>query len=520
MDDETDDRSKTMTAHDPLLASGQAGDTRPHAVVIGAGFGGLAAAVRLGARGYRVTIVEKLDEPGGRASQFRQDGFIFDAGPTIITAPFIFEELWTLCGRKLADDVTLVPLDPFYTVRFDDGEEFRVNADEAFMEAEVARFSPGDVKGYRRYLAESERCFQTGFLGMIDRSYPSLLSMAAALPGLVMRRAERSIHKLVSKFIKDEKLQQALSFHPLFIGGNPMRSSAVLSLISYLEREYGVHYAIGGTHALVTGIAGLIAGQGGIIRTGVEVAEITVEGRRATGVRLASGELIPASIVVSNADAGWTYTKLLANHPRKRWTDAKVARARYSMSLFVWYFGVDRRYEDVSHHTVMLGPRYEGLLQDIFDTKVLAEDFSLYLYRPTATDPTVAPEGCDTFYVLAPVPNLDGDVDWSTAAEPYRKKIQAYLDATLLPGLGDHVVSSKMMTPLDFRDRLLSVKGAAFGIEPVITQLAWFRPHNKSEELENLYMVGAGTHPGAGLPGVVSSAKILDKVVPHASAVA
>ena len=332
MDDETDDRSKTMTAHDPLLASGQAGDTRPHAVVIGAGFGGLAAAVRLGARGYRVTIVEKLDEPGGRASQFRQDGFIFDAGPTIITAPFIFEELWTLCGRKLADDVTLVPLDPFYTVRFDDGEEFRVNADEAFMEAEVARFSPGDVKGYRRYLAESERCFQTGFLGMIDRSYPSLLSMAAALPGLVMRRAERSIHKLVSKFIKDEKLQQALSFHPLFIGGNPMRSSAVLSLISYLEREYGVHYAIGGTHALASqGICRPdcrgrgrafhplpVCGGGGNHRR---------RPVRATGVRLASARIDPAPFHrrQSNADAGWTYTtapgkpSLQALGPTPRW---------------------------------------------------------------------------------------------------------------------------------------------------------------------------------------------------------
>ncbi|MDP3525386.1 MAG: phytoene desaturase family protein, partial [Hoeflea sp.] len=394
------------------------------------------------------------------------------------------------------------------------------NGDKAFMEAEVARFSPGDVEGYRRYLAESERCFQTGFLGMIDKAYLTLFSMVQALPGLVMRRAERSIHKLVSKYIKNEKLRQALSFHPLFIGGNPMRSSAVLSLISYLEREYGVHYAVGGTHALVKGIAGLIAGQGGTIRTGVEVAEITVEGRRATGVRLANGERIEASIVVSNADAGWTYTKLLSRHPRKRWTDAKVARAKYSMSLFVWYFGVDRRYDDVAHHTVMLGPRYDGLLHDIFDAKILAEDFSLYLYRPTASDPTVAPEGCDTFYVLAPVPNLDGKIDWTVAAEPYRQKIQAYLEATLLPGLGDHMVTSKLITPVDFRDRLLSVKGAAFGIEPVITQLAWFRPHNRSEELENLFLVGAGTHPGAGLPGVVSSAKILDKVVPHASAFA
>ncbi|MEM5471704.1 phytoene desaturase [Hoeflea sp. AS60] len=508
-----------MTAHDPSLANPSSVDARPHAIVIGAGFGGLAAAVRLGARGYRVTIVEKLDEPGGRASQFRQDGFTFDAGPTIITAPFIFEELWTLCGRKLSEDVELVPLDPFYTVRFDDGREFHVNSDDKEMEAQIVKFSPEDLAGYRRYLAESERCFRTGFTGMIDKPFPTLVSMAMALPGLVMRRAERSVYKLVSKFIKNEQLRQGLSFHPLFIGGNPMRSSGVLSLISYLEREYGVHYAVGGTYALVKGIVGLIAGQGGVIRTGVEVSEITVEQGRATGVRLASGETIPASIIVSNADTGWTYTKLLAKHARKRWTDAKVDRAKYSMSLFVWYFGTDRRYEDVGHHTVMMGPRYGELLHDIFDAKRLADDFSLYLYRPTATDPTVAPEGCDTFYVLSPVPNLDSGIDWETAAEPYRKKIQAHLEATVLPGLGEHVVSSRIMTPVDFRDRLLSVKGAAFGIEPLITQLAWFRPHNKSEEVENLYMVGAGTHPGAGLPGVVSSAKILDKVVPNASAI-
>jgi phytoene desaturase len=507
-----------MTVHDPLLASGQTTDTRPHAIVIGAGFGGLAAAVRLGARGYRVTVLEKLDQPGGRAAQFRQDGFTFDAGPTIITAPFVFEELWELCGRKLADDVTLVSLDPFYTVRFDDGRVFRASADDASMEAEIARFSPGDVAGYRRYLAESERCFRVGFLGMIDKSYATMTAMAKALPGLVMRRADRSVYKLVSKYIRNEQLRQALSFHPLFIGGNPMRSSGVLSLISYLEREYGVHYAIGGTHSLVKGLAGLIAGQGGAIRTGVEVAEIAVEAGRATGVRLKGGEVVPAAIVVSNADAGWTYSRLLANHRRKRWTDTRIARAKYSMSLFVWYFGVDRRYDDVPHHTVMMGPRFGRLLHDIFDAKILADDFSLYLYRPTATDASMAPRGCDSFYVLSPVPNLDADIDWTETAEPYRRKIEAHLEATLLPGLKNHVVTSKLMTPVDFRDRLLSIKGAAFGIEPVITQLAWFRPHNISEEVGNLFIVGAGTHPGAGLPGVVSSAKILDKVVPHASA--
>ncbi len=506
-----------MTVHQPVARAGVLADNRPHAVVIGAGFGGLAAAIRLGARGYRVTVLERLEQPGGRAARFRQDGFTFDAGPTIVTAPFIFEELWALCGRRMADDVTLVPLDPFYTVRFADGDVFRASADENFMRAEIARFNPGDVEGYERYLVESEKCFRTGFVGMIDKSFATIGAMAGAMPGLALRRADRSVHALVSKYIADERLRMALSFHPLFIGGNPMRASGVLSLISYLEREYGVHYAMGGTHAIVEGLCGLIEGQGGSVVTGAEVARITLDKKRATGVELASGPVIPAHIVVSNADTGWTYKHLLRDHARTRWTDRKIDRSRYSMSLFVWYFGTDRTYGDVDHHTVLMGPRYGGLLKDIFDRKVLADDFSLYLYRPTKNDPSMAPAGCDSFYVLSPVPNLDGATDWNTMAEPYRKRIAAFLSSNILPGLEEHIVTSRVMTPLDFRDRLLSTKGAAFGMEPLLLQLAWFRPHNISEEVENLFIVGAGTHPGAGLPGVISSAKILDTVAPHAS---
>ncbi len=506
-----------MTVHQPRNFQPVAEDSRPHAIVIGAGFGGLAAAVRLGARGYRVTVVERLEQPGGRAARFRQDGFTFDAGPTIITAPFIFEELWALCGRKLADDVKLVALDPFYTVRFADGATFRATADEARMRAEIARFDPADVPGYERYLIESEKCFRTGFVGMIDKSYATIGAMAAALPGLALRRADRSVYALVSKYIKNERLRMGLSFHPLFIGGNPMRASGVLSLISYLEREYGVHYAMGGTHALVEGLCGLIARQGGSILLDAEVARIDVEDGKAAGVTLANGMAMPASIVVSNADTGWTYTRLLKGSGRRRWTDRRIDRAKHSMSLFVWYFGTNRRYDDVDHHTVLMGPRYGGLLKDIFDRKILADDFSLYLHRPSKTDPSVAPPGGDAFYVLSPVPNLEGDVDWAKMAEPYRRRISDFLASAVLPDLEKHIVTSRLMTPLDFRDRLLSVKGAAFGMEPILTQLAWFRPHNISEEVENLFIVGAGTHPGAGLPGVVSSAKILDRVVPHAS---
>ncbi len=504
-----------MTVHMPPPAAGPLTDTKPAAIVIGAGFGGLAAAIRLGARGYRVTLLERNDQPGGRAAVFHQDGFAFDAGPTIITLPFLFEELWDLCGRRMADDVTLTPLDPCYAVRFADGEIFRCFVDDAAIRAEIARFNPSDVAGFEKLLAESEACFRTGFEGMVDQPFLSLWDMAKALPDLIRRRADRSVYALVARHIRDERLRMALSFHPLFIGGNPLRTSAILSLISYLERQWGVHYVMGGTGALVKGLVDLIEGQGGVVRLNSDVAEILVEDGAATGVRLADGETLRAGVVVSNADTAWTYRELLPAHCRKRWTDRRLARAAYSMGLFVWYFGTKRQYPDVDHHTIIMGPRYRGLLEDIFERKVLADDFSLYLHRPTATDPSMAPEGRDAFYVLSPVPNLDAGIDWDEAAEPYRRKIAAFLEATLLPDLDAQLVTSRVVTPFDFRDRLNAVKGAAFGLEPRITQIAWFRPHNASEDVKNLYVVGAGTHPGAGVPGVVSSARILDRIVPH-----
>lgn len=504
-----------MTVHAQLPSPARAVATGSQAIVIGAGFGGLAAALRLGARGYNVTVLERRRQPGGRARVFRQDGFTFDAGPTIITLPFLFEELWALAGRRMADDVTLKALDPCYSVRFSDGESFRCFIDDDAMRAEVARINPSDVPGFVKLMEESKACFETGFEGMVDQPFLSLKNMAQALPDLIRRRADRSVYALVAKHVGDLRLRMALSFHPLFIGGNPMRTSAILSLISYLERRWGVHYVMGGTGALVRGLVDLIAGQGGAVRLNSDVAEIVVENGAAAGVRLADGEVLPADIVVSNADTAWTYEKLLPAECRKRWTDRKLARAAYSMSLFVWYFGTRRRYPSIDHHTVLMGPRYHGLLADIFDRKVLAEDFSLYLHRPTATDPNVAPEGCDAFYVLSPVPNLDAGIDWQTAAEPYRRKIAAYLEATLLPDLKNQIITSRIMTPVDFRDELNAVKGAAFGLEPRLTQIAWFRPHNRSEDVKNLYIVGAGTHPGAGVPGVVSSARILDRIVPH-----
>jgi phytoene desaturase len=490
---------------------------QPHAVVIGSGFGGLAAAVRLGARGYRVTVLERLDAPGGRAYVFRQDGFTFDAGPTIVTAPFLFEELWSLCGRRLADDVDLRPISPFYRIRFDDGETFDCSGDAEAMRAEVARLSPSDLAGYEAFMRESEAIFRVGFEQLAHVPFGSWSDMARVLPDLVRLRSYRSVYAMVARHMRDERLRTVFSFHPLLIGGNPFTATSVYSLIAFLERKWGVHFAMGGTGRLVTGMCDLVAGQGGTIRYGAEVAAIEVEGRRARGVRLAGGESIAADIVVSNADSANTYLKLLPAAVRRRWTDRKIDKARYSMSLFVWYFGTRRTYPDVPHHTILLGPRYRDLLRDIFGRKRLADDFSLYLHRPTATDPSLAPPGCDAFYVLSPVPHLESGTDWTTVAEPYRRRIAAHLEATLLPGLSDAVVTSRLMTPLDFRDRLQSHQGAAFGLEPVLMQSAWFRPHNRSEDIDGLYLVGAGTHPGAGLPGVLSSARVLDTVVPHAA---
>lgn len=496
-----------------------ADDTRPHAVVIGAGFGGLAAAVRLGARGYRVTVLDRLDAPGGRAYVFRQDGFSFDAGPTIITAPYLFDELWALCGRRREDDVELRSLDPFYVIRFDDGTEFRCSADRDKMRAEIARVAPEDLEAFDPFVAASKEIYDIAFAELAHVPFHRLSRLVRSVPDIIRLGGYQSVYGLVARYFKNEKTRIVFSFHPLLIGGSPFRTTSYYCLITHLEKKYGVHYAMGGTGALVQGLVGLIEGQGNAIRTGAEVAKITVDKGRATGVELTGGEFIPADIVVSNADAAWTYGHLVGNGVRRRrWTDKKLANASYSMGLFVWYFGTRRRYEDVYHHTIVLGPRYRELIGDIFDRKTLAPDMSLYLHRPTATDPSLAPPGCDAFYVLSPVPNLASGIDWSTAAEPYRQSIEKRLEETMLPGLSREIVTSRIMTPQDFRDRLLSTNGAGFSFEPRLFQSAWFRPHNVSEEVEGLYLVGAGTHPGAGVPGVVSSAKVLDALVPDAAA--
>lgn len=486
----------------------------PHAIVIGSGFGGLAAAIRLSVRGYRVTVLEKLDAPGGRAYVFRQDGYTFDAGPTIITAPFLLEELWTLCGKTFSDDVDLREMAPFFRLRFDDGDTFDYTGDPQQMRREIERIAPEDLAGYEAFLKASATAYRLGYEQMGDMPFTKLTDMLKVIPEMLQMQGLRSLHSLVSSHVKNTKIQTVLSFHPLLIGGNPYSVTAVYALISYLEQKFGVHSAMGGTGALVNAMVSLMKSQGAVLRCNAEVEEILVEKGEARGVRLNSGEVLSSDIVVSNADAAWTYRHLLRPEHRRHWTDRKIERSRFSSGLFVWYFGTDRRYEDVPQHSVLLGPRYKGLLDDIFKHHKLADDFSLYLHRPTELDDSLAPPGCDTFYVLAPVPHLESGTDWEAQAEPFRRAIQQRLEETVLPGFSQHIQTSRVMTPLDFQSRLLAFRGCAFSFEPTLLQSAWFRPHNVSEDVKGLYLVGAGTHPGAGIPGVITSAKVLDQVVP------
>ena len=484
-------------------------------VVIGSGFGGLAAAVRLAVRGHDVTLVEKRDQPGGRAYVYRQDGFTFDGGPTVITAPWLITELFALAGRVPKDYVTLTSIDPFYRIYFPDGDHFNYAGNHDAMLAEIRRFSPypEDIDGYLEFVRRTERIFAKGFTELAATPFLHLTDMLKIVPDLARLQSHRSVYGLVSKFIKDDRLRQVLSFHPLLVGGNPFQTTSIYTLIHHLEREWGVWFAMGGTGAVVDALVRLFGELGGKLHLNAEVGEITTHGRRATGVRLRDGREFPADVVVCNAEVAGAYQGLLPAAIRKKYTDRRLARTRYSMSLVVIYFGTDRHYrgEDgpaLAHHNIILGPRYGPLLHDIFTAKTLADDFSLYLHIPTITDPSLAPPGCEACYVLAPVPHLGGKTDWATESRLYRDRIMGFLEDHYLPDLSKHLVTEHMIDPRHFRDTLNSYQGSAFSVEPILTQSAWFRPHNRSEELPNLYFVGAGTHPGAGLPGVLCSAKI------------
>ena len=494
--------------------------TDNRAIVIGAGLGGLSAAMRLGAKGYSVTVLDRLDTPGGRGSAIEQDGHRFDLGPTIVTVPQVFEDLWRACGRDFHRDVELRPLSPFYDIRWPDGTKFQAFSDTERMKEEVAKISPADVRGYEKFLKDSYRRYVVGFEGMLTKPMHKLWETIKVLPEFALLRADRSIYGLAASRVKDEKLRMALSFHPLFIGGDPMHVTSMYALVAHLEKEYGVHYAMGGVQAIAKAMARIVVEQGGRVEYGAEVEEILIKGGKAEGVRLSDGRVVTAPLVVSNADAGFSYNHLLRNHRRKRWTDAKLGAKRWSMGLYVWYFGTKGTaadWPDLGHHTILNGPRFKGLLKDIFLKGKLADDMSLYIHRPAVTDPGVAPEGDDTFYVLSPVPHLGwkDPVNWAEEEPRYREKVAAQLD-TVMPGFRDKISTEMVFTPETFRDRYLSPNGCGFSIEPRILQSAWFRPHNISEEAKGLFLVGAGTHPGAGLPGVIASAEVLSKLVPDA----
>lgn len=514
-----------MTRVEKINTGAALGANQPHAIVIGAGLGGLAAAMRLGAKGYRVSVLDRLDSPGGRGSAIHKGGHRFDLGPTIVTVPQLFRELWAACGRDFDADVTLRALDPFYKIVFPDGSDFTVTGDTEQMCAEVARLSPGDLPGYRRFLKDSERRYWFGFENLGRNPMHALPDLLRVLHQFGLMRADRSVYAHAAARVKDERLRMALSFHPLFIGGDPFNVTSMYILVSHLEKEFGVHYAIGGVAAIAKAMAQVVAAQGGLVRQGADVDEIIVKKGRAAGVRLLSGEAIEADLVVSNADPGHTYSHFLRRHKRRRWTDHKLDRKRWSMGLFVWYFGTKgtrAMWPGVGHHTVLNGPRYKGLVRDIFLAGKLSDDMSLYIHRPSVTDPTVAPEGDDTFYALSPVPNLDTDrrTDWAEAAQGYRAAVLAFMERTLTPGLGARITEEEVFTPETFKARYNAPWGSGFSLEPRIFQSAWFRPHNVSEELPGLYLVGAGTHPGAGLPSVVTSAEVLAKIVPDAAPVA
>ena len=494
-------------------------------IIIGTGFGALGAAARLAARGYDVELFEKRDKPGGRGYVYEIDGFKFDGGPTVLTAPFMFDDIFAAAGRKREDYVEFIPLTPYYRIFDHNGRPFDYNSDPDFIYSEIEKWNPDDVEGYKRFIATTKEIFQKGFIELADKPFLTVGDMLKVAPDLIRLQSYKSVYKYASQFIDNEFLRRCFSFHPLLIGGNPFDSPSIYAMIHYLEREWGVHYVKGGTAALVAALVELIEEFNGRFHFNTEVDEIIVNGRQATGIRLADGSEHYADHVISNADVAWTNLNLIPSKARSlRNSDTRYKKlTKYSMSLFVIYFGTKKQYRydgKLAHHNIILGERYKGLLDDIFHKKVLPEDFSLYLHMPTLTDPSMAPEGHEAFYVLSPVPHLDADVDWETAAKPYRDAIMQFLEDNYLPDLQENIVAEHYIDPLHFQNTLNSYKGSAFSIEPVLTQSAWFRPHNRSEDFDNLYFVGAGTHPGAGLPGVLSSSIIAEDLITNASSVA
>jgi phytoene desaturase len=483
-------------------------------VVIGGGFGGLAAAIRLQAAGHRVRLVEARPRLGGRAYQLQEGGFTFDMGPSLITAPYLFDELWAAAGRRRADELPFAPLTPYYRICFADGSHFDYGGTDGAVEAEIARLAPGEVAGYRAFMRATETIYRRAFADLAGQPFLTLGSLLRVTPELLRLGGASSVYQFVGRFFRDERLRMVFSFHPLFIGGNPFRASAIYSIVPHLERQHGVHFSMGGMYRVVEAMADLFRDLGGEVQCGQAVAEILVRAGRAAGVRLADGSTIPAAAVVANSDVTSTYLKLLPPAHRRPATAWRLRRHRYSMSCFLLYLGLNRRYESLRHHTIVMPARYRQMVTEVFDGPDLPTDLALYLHTPTRTDPDMAPPGGESLTVLAPVPHLGGRIDWRTAAGPFRDRIVRFLEDDLgLTGLAGSIVVEHQFTPLDFEAQLGGWLGAAFSIEPTLLQSAWFRPHNRSNEVPGLYLVGAGTHPGAGIPGVLLSAAITSRLV-------
>jgi phytoene desaturase len=490
----------------PLPATASAG----RVAIIGSGFGGISAAIRLQAAGYSCVLFEARDKPGGRAYVYEKAGFSFDGGPTVITAPRCLEELFELSGRRMRDYIELLPVQPFYRLLWEDGDSFDYDNDGERMLQQIRARSAADAAGYERFLDYSRRVFKKGYEELAATPFLRFFDMVRVAPDLARLRADRSVYSAVSRFVKDPHLRQAFSFHSLLVGGNPFDTSAIYTLIHYLERNWGVFFPRGGTGALVNALLRLFEELGGELRLSSPVEQIEVVSERRGNVHRvhSSGRSEDFDLVISNADVHHTYSKLYKGVRSAAQTTKKLERLDWSMSLFVLYFGTNKLYQDVAHHTVLFGARYRELLHEIFNGPGLPDDFSLYLHAPTVTDPSMAPPGCSSFYVLSPVPHLGkARLDWDEIAPRYAERILAALEARVLPDLRKHLVTQHWITPLSFQRDLAAYQGAAFSVAPRLTQSAWFRPHNQDANIPGLYLVGAGTHPGAGLPGVINSAK-------------
>lgn len=478
------------------------------AVVIGSGFGGLALAIRLQAAGIQTTIIEARDKPGGRAYYWERDGFIFDGGPTVITDPPCLTQLWALTGHDMASDIELMPVMPFYRLNWADGTNFDYSNDEAKLRSEIAKLNPADVEGYAKFLEYSAGVHDEGYVKLGTKAFLDFASMIKAAPALAKYQAWRSVYSMVSSFVQNEKLREALSFHTLLVGGNPMKTSAIYALIHKLEKDGGVWFAKGGTNRLVAAMVTQFERIGGKMILGDAVERIETQGERTTGIVTQSGHRIDCDAVATNGDIMHSYRDMLGHHPRGTKAAASLSRKKFSPSLFVVHFGIKGSWPGIPHHMILFGPRYKGLLDDIYTHGVLPQDFSLYLHHPTVSDPSMAPEGCSTFYALAPVAHQGKlPIDWEEMGPVFEKRILDEVGRRLIPDIHERIVTKFHYTPADFGTDLNAHLGSAFSLEPVLTQSAWFRVHNRDDVLSNLYFVGAGTHPGAGIPGVVGSAK-------------